>query len=338
MQAKRLTYFLAALLPLGFAGQLPIQAQQSTSSCQELSPDLVTRLTRFTQLRFRLQTTPRLEIVEKRPDCYYKVAFVVVGGDKPFRKTAYISPDRKHLSSELVDVDGDPDAAIQNDEARTKKIVAAGAQLIHGSDNAPVQLVIYADLQCPYCARFWTEVLRPYISTNDPAVAVFYRSYPLERQHPWARIASVVSKCSELQGQSYFIGLADKIYANQRTITLDNIVGFASSYLETQANFDMNQFRACLSSGQVDSAIQADITSGQQIELSAIPTIFINGARFRGAPNAQQFAAVIESAKRSSGSGVRIPSPGNTADNSHRDVEAQLNCSPHNASRRCEKQ
>ncbi len=341
MKSKYLLCLIQAVILSGLVGRSPLRAQESEQpGCKGLSPDLVTKLTRFTQLRFRLQTTPDLEVIEKRPDCYYKVALVAVEGGKPYRKTVYISPDRKHLSSELVDIDGDPDVTVRNDEARTKAIVKAEAQVIYGSEHAPVQLVVYADFECPYCARFWTKVLRPYLSTNDPALAVLYRSYPLERQHPWARVASLVSKCAELQGQSYFMGLADKIYANQPLLNLDNVVGVASSYLQSQAKFDIGRFKSCLSGGQVEGALQADIESGQQVGLRAIPTVFINGARFRGAPTAEQLAAMLDDAKKRA-HGEIAPAPATETGDISRDNEQnvlQAGCTRRAANQQCEKQ
>ncbi len=144
----RLTHAVGLAVVLMAASPALSRQRGEAETCQPVSPDLATRLERFTQLRFRLQSMPSLEILEKRPDCYYKLAFTEFDGPNRFRKTVYLTPDRKHLSLDVVDVDGDPDTNIRNEENRAKSTVETGAQLIHGSERAPVQLVVYADFQC----------------------------------------------------------------------------------------------------------------------------------------------------------------------------------------------
>jgi len=80
-----------------------------------------------------------------------------------------------------------------------------------GNPNAPVKLVEYASLSCPYCAKFDQEgvpTLRDkYVKSGQ--VSWEYRTYI---NHPTDPALSVLVHC---QGPESFFGLADQLYATQ---------------------------------------------------------------------------------------------------------------------------
>lgn len=80
-----------------------------------------------------------------------------------------------------------------------------------GNPNAPVKLVEYASLSCPFCARFEAEAaptLRDkYVKSGQ--VSWEYRTY---MNHPTDPAVSVLVHC---QGPQAFFGLADQLYSSQ---------------------------------------------------------------------------------------------------------------------------
>jgi protein-disulfide isomerase len=80
-----------------------------------------------------------------------------------------------------------------------------------GNPNAPVKLVEYASLSCPYCARFDAEgvpTLRDkYVKSGQ--VSWEYRTYI---NHPTDPAVAVLVHC---QGPQTFFALADQLYATQ---------------------------------------------------------------------------------------------------------------------------
>jgi protein-disulfide isomerase len=80
-----------------------------------------------------------------------------------------------------------------------------------GNPNAPVKLIEYASLSCPYCAKFDQEgvpTLRDkYVKSGQ--VSWEYRTY---MNHPTDPALSVLVHC---QGADSFFGLADQLYASQ---------------------------------------------------------------------------------------------------------------------------
>jgi len=82
-----------------------------------------------------------------------------------------------------------------------------------GNPEAPVKLVEYASLSCPYCARFDAEgvpTLRDkYVKSGQ--VSWEYRPY---MNHPTDPALVVLVRC---QGPDTFFGLADQLYQSQAT-------------------------------------------------------------------------------------------------------------------------
>ncbi len=72
-----------------------------------------------------------------------------------------------------------------------------------GDANAPVTLIEFADLECPYCRQFYSttfpEIKRAYIDTGK--VRFISRDLPLAELHSTALQAARASRCAALQGK-----------------------------------------------------------------------------------------------------------------------------------------
>ena len=72
-----------------------------------------------------------------------------------------------------------------------------------GDSGAPVVVTEYADYQCPSCQDFdivqFPEVVRQLIETGK--VRWRYRDFPLDRLHPFARLAAHSAACADDQGR-----------------------------------------------------------------------------------------------------------------------------------------
>ena len=73
---------------------------------------------------------------------------------------------------------------------------------IKGNPDAPVKIVEYSDMECPFCKRFHdtlNEVMAKYGDSGE--VAWVFRQFPLDQLHPKnARKVAVVSECATEQG------------------------------------------------------------------------------------------------------------------------------------------
>src|SRR3989344_7320374 len=93
--------------------------------------------------------------------------------------------------------------------APTAKVeVSADDDPVLGDKNAPVTIIEFSDYQCPFCRKFWTEILpsikSEYIDTGK--VKFVYRDFPLTSIHPSAEPAAEATNCVREQGgdEAYF--------------------------------------------------------------------------------------------------------------------------------------
>ncbi len=85
------------------------------------------------------------------------------------------------------------------------------ADHIRGDINAPIKIVEYSDMECPYCIRLHAT-LHQLVKEYPQQVAWVYRHAPLHRQAP---TESVATECvAELGGEEKFWIYLDKIYDN----------------------------------------------------------------------------------------------------------------------------
>src|SRR6476661_7908411 len=64
-----------------------------------------------------------------------------------------------------------------------------------GTPGAPVVIVEFSDFQCPYCKEE-AKMLRQNLLTAYPTqVRLYFKTFPLESLHPWAKPAAIASRC-----------------------------------------------------------------------------------------------------------------------------------------------
>lgn len=150
---------------------------------------------------------------------------------------------------------------------------------IRGSLDAPVKIVEYVDMECPFCKRFHPTMQRAmdeYGNTNR--VAWVYRHFPLDQLHPVkARKEAVASECAnELGGNDTFWKFVDRFFeltlSNNQT-DIDTVL----PQIAREIGLDESKFSSCLASGKFDKHIQDDLdnataTGGQGTPWSIVVT------------------------------------------------------------------
>jgi len=129
---------------------------------------------------------------------------------------------------------------------------------ILGSPDAPVKIVEFSDLECPFCKRFHPtlqQVMDEYGESGQ--VAWVYRHFPLDQIHSKARKEAEATECAnELGGNDSFWSYLDKLYE----ITPSNN-GLDLSLLPQIAEdvgLNRSQFESCLNSGKYAQHIEDD--------------------------------------------------------------------------------
>jgi protein-disulfide isomerase len=142
-----------------------------------------------------------------------------------------------------------------------------------GSDSAPVQIIEFADYECPYCQQVNADLTRLREQFGN-SVSVTYKDFPLP-MHPLAARAAEAARCAGAQGK--FWEFHDSLFETKRLQVSD---------LKEQARklkLDSARFDQCLDSGEQAAAVKKDSKEGQRLGLQGTPSFFINGHFMSGA-------------------------------------------------------
>ena len=103
------------------------------------------------------------------------------------------------------------DAALAGTATGTPVTVDTGHLPVMGQEDAPVTIVEFSDLECPYCQQYFKDafpqIKKAYVDTGK--VKMYYRHYPLPF-HPSAKPFALAVECANDQGK--FWELHDKIF------------------------------------------------------------------------------------------------------------------------------
>ena len=163
---------------------------------------------------------------------------------------------------------------------------------VQGDPDAPVEFVIWADFQCPFCKRFETETL-PLIRANyvdTGKVRFVWRNFVNYGQE--SQDAAVAAYCAGEQDD--FWEYHDTLYRNQGGI---NSGAFSPSRLLQFAEdqqLDIPTFEACQSQAKYDAVLGADYSVGRSQGVTGTPGFFVNDQYISGAQPYEVFAEIID--------------------------------------------
>lgn len=145
-----------------------------------------------------------------------------------------------------------------------------------GSDSAPVEIVEYADYQCPWCAQFalvtFPDVEERLIKTGR--LRWRYRDYPLDGVHRHARTSAHAAACADEQGK--FWPVHKLIYQGQEDWANGNAGKVLRGYAEA-AQLDLARYDECMRSARYAGRIEASLREGSAIGVDGTPKFLIAG-------------------------------------------------------------
>jgi protein-disulfide isomerase len=163
-----------------------------------------------------------------------------------------------------------------------------------GDPEASVQVIEYADYQCPACANFASSSVYQTLTTDYVAageVQYIFHDFPLQI-HPNARTASEAAYCAGEQG--YYWSMHDSIFETQaRWASLSR--GGATNHfgdLVEASGANRAAFDTCMAEGTYTDHVQNAYQSAVQAGVSATPTFAVDGSQV----TALQLMATINAA------------------------------------------
>ncbi len=200
-----------------------------------------------------------------------------------------------------------------------------------GSATAPVTIVNFDDLECPFCARMQDELFPATEAHYKGLVRIVYRDYPLVEIHPWAMHAAVDSNCLGAQSEPGYWKLVASLHSHAPEINSAmrpasdpaaaapaekpalqipaayRALDKATREEGERQKVNLKQLDACMAA-QDDTLVRASMKAGDALGVDATPALYINGVKVAsGAVPKEVFWPMIDRALEDAG--VTPPPP-----------------------------
>lgn len=150
-----------------------------------------------------------------------------------------------------------------------------------GDDSAAVEIVEYADYQCPACQQFAT-VEWPYVRdrlVKTGRVRWVYRDFPLT-QHQWARLAAHAAACA--QDQNRYWEMQEQLFASHSEWAMSRDAGKVFREDAQKVGLDPGAYDECMKSLKYAGRIQASAAEGVRVGVGSTPSFVIGGRLYPG--------------------------------------------------------
>jgi protein-disulfide isomerase len=162
----------------------------------------------------------------------------------------------------------------------------SGEDHVDGSSTGPLELVMYGDFQCPYCAAAFPIVMRVRERLEGRLLFAF-RHFPLREVHPDAQAAAEASEAAAVQGA--FWPMHDRLFDARGVLGRGDLLGYTG-----ELGLDTDAVAADLDAGKHAARVQRDLDSGLRSGVSGTPGFFTNGRRHDGAFDAGSLVAALD--------------------------------------------
>jgi protein-disulfide isomerase len=185
--------------------------------------------------------------------------------------TFFVTPDGQHAigdSSGVVPFGPKPFEAVHV----LLKERAEGAY--RGAASKDLELVEFADLQCPHCKEAQATVDQ--IVHDFPKARVVFQLFPLVDIHPSAFKAAAYGVCAQKQGNDAFFKYVAGVFDTQDALTPateDTVLKAAV----LRAGLDSDAIAACANTQTTKDAVNADIKLAEDSNVDQTPMLAVNG-------------------------------------------------------------
>ncbi|MGY4643194.1 DsbA family protein [Cellulomonas sp. URHB0016] len=161
---------------------------------------------------------------------------------------------------------------------------------VYGDPLAPVTVLEYGDLECPYC-RAASPVLRELVDGAEGRVRLVWRHFPLFEVHPHALTAALAVEAAAVHGR--FWELRDDLMSHQDHLSDRDLRASARSL-----GLDPDEVVGDAAQ-RFARAVQDDYAAGVAAGVTGTPTIFVGGVRYEGRPELRRLREAVARAAAS---------------------------------------
>ena len=169
---------------------------------------------------------------------------------------------------------------------------------VMGSPSAPVEIVEYADFECPACAQFAIvtepQVRQLLVQTGKARFRFF--DYPIKEIHPNTQSAHLAAACANDQGK--FWEMHDRLFQGQdrwNAAATRNPKGVFTGFVR-EIGIDANAWEDCYDDKRHAARIEASHAAGEMRRIRSTPTFIVGNTMYPGAIGYDALKAMVDSA------------------------------------------
>lgn len=161
---------------------------------------------------------------------------------------------------------------------------------VRGAAEAPINLVVFTDFQCPYCIKL-APVLDQILAKNQGKVKITFKNMPLQF-HEMAEPAARAALAAHEQGK--FWEFHDKLF------TAPQLNAAALTSIASGLGLDMTRFDTDMKSPAIRQKVNKDMLDAQKAGVTGTPTVYINGRKLKQR-SPEGFQALIDDELKKAG-------------------------------------
>jgi protein-disulfide isomerase len=295
--------FVLALTALGCHAQAPLKSTGSPAvnaaahGPETLSPDMARRIEVLIRSKSDVPANYEFHagaVTKSEVPGYDAVTVEFSAEGKSSKPLIFLlSKDQKTLAQfTKYDISKDPKTTVSGADRPSRG----------GPADAPVLIVGFDDLECPFCSKMNAQLFPAILDRYKNQVRIVYRDFPLD-QHPWAMRAAIDTNCVGAQSGTGYWNLVDYIHAHADEIGgTEKTVAKANEMLDTLAKdegkkqkVDETKLSACLVK-QDASVVKQSMKEAEALGVDSTPALFINGEKIEGAQPMEYVYRMIDGA------------------------------------------
>jgi len=202
---------------------------------------------------------------------------IIFVGDKSGKQKVsgiafFVLPDGKHIiaGEEVIPFGEHPYT-----DARAELQAKADGPY-RGSAMKDLELVEFADFQCPHCKDAQANMDK--LAVDFPKARIVFQNYPLSRIHPEAASSAAYGVCvAKLGGSNAFFQYASAVFEGQDGLATADGATLTLNSAVTKAGLDPAKVAACAATPAVVAQVDASVKLAQDLNINQTPTLMVNG-------------------------------------------------------------
>ena len=161
-----------------------------------------------------------------------------------------------------------------------------------GNVNAPIKFTEFISFTCSHCADFHINKLpsikEKYIDTGK--IYFTYKDFPLDK---FALKASMIARCS---GERKFFSFLNVFYKKQKDWTRTKDPFKSLLKIAKVGGLKDEELKVCIGNKSIEDGILKDrLKSSKKFDITATPTIYLDGVKYKGDLTIEALESKIES-------------------------------------------